>query len=215
MNKFHKVLATGYSLVLFVAFGCKDEPVTLFNGTDLSGWEIVLQDSTVSEADVWLDRDGVIHCTGVPNGYMRTSSDYENYTLNVEWRWVENAGNSGVFVHVQRPNQVWPRCIENQLMAGNAGDFVLIGSASITVDDQQYDNTRMFLGISKQNESSENPVGEWNTYRIVCEGDQLTNYVNGVLQNEGTQASFTSGGIALQSEGAPIEFRNITLERLD
>jgi hypothetical protein len=34
------------------------------------------------------------------------------------------------------------------------------------------------------------------------------------LQNAGTGASMSSGPIALQSEGAPIEFRNIVLEKL-
>ncbi|MHC4062585.1 MAG: family 16 glycoside hydrolase, partial [Planctomycetota bacterium] len=42
-----------------------------------------------------------------------------------------------------------------------------------------------------------------------------TLHVNGVLQNEGTKATDTSGKICLQSEGSPIEFRNIYIEHLD
>jgi len=214
-------MKTIYPMIIFiccliiVAATCKDEPISLFNGTDLTGWEFVLADSSVDASDVWSVKDGVIHCTGMPFGYMRTDSDYSNYALNVEWRWVEEAGNSGVFVHVQRPNKVWPLCIEHQLMSGNAGDFVLMGAVSITVDDEVYDNERGFMGIKKQKDSSENPIGEWNTYKIICKDDEVTNYVNGVLQNVGTASSLSSGGIALQSEGAPIEYRNITLEVLD
>ena len=60
--------------------------------------------------------------------------------------------------------------------------------------------------------SSEKPAGEWNEYDILCKGDTIVCHVNGILQNEGTAATITSGWICLQSEGSPIEFRNIYVE---
>ena len=45
-------------------------------------------------------------------------------------------------------------------------------------------------------------------------GDVVRPYVNGKLMNEATGCQITAGKICLQSEGAPIEFRNITIERL-
>jgi hypothetical protein len=60
--------------------------------------------------------------------------------------------------------------------------------------------------------SSENPPGEWNRYDIVCEGDSIQLTVNGVLQNKGAGANPPSGAICLQSEGSPIQFRNIYLK---
>jgi len=146
---------------------------------------------------------------------MRTESDYSNYILYLEWRWVENESNSGVLLHALEPDQVWPRCIECQLKSGNAGDFVLIGAANITVDGEKYTNTERFLVIPKKQESTEKPIGEWNSYKIICRDDEITCYVNGVLQNKGTQASLTKGKICIQSEGAPVEFRNIRLKLLD
>jgi hypothetical protein len=160
-------------------------------------------------------KDGVIHCTGVPKGYMRTEADYENYELNLEWRWVTEPSNSGVLLHIQDKDMVWPRCLEAQLKADNAGDFVLMGPSTLTVDGVQYDNTERFLGVPKKHPSNEKPVGQWNSYRIVCEGNNVVLYVNGVLQNEGTAGSYSKGKIGLQSEGAPIEFRNITLDLLN
>ena len=59
----------------------------------------------------------------------------------------------------------------------------------------------------------ERPAGEWNCAEIVCVGDHIAVCVNGVLQNECT-GSVRSGYIALQSEGGPVEFRNIWLTRL-
>ena len=64
-------------------------------------------------------------------------------------------------------------------------------------------------------QSSEKPPGQWNTYEISCKADTIRCYVNGVLQNEGTGATDTAGWICLQSEGGPIEFRNIYIEPLD
>jgi hypothetical protein len=206
--------------MLFISFGvlfynsCTKKTVQLFNGQDFTGWEFFLATDTVAAEEVWSVKDGVVHCKGAPNGYMRTTSTYQNYTLTLEWRWVERESNSGVLLHAQEPDKVWPLCIECQLMAGNAGDLVLIGPGSITVNDSLYNNPGQFLVIPKKQESNEKAVEQWNSYKIICKGDAITCYVNGVLQNEGTKASLRSGKIGLQSEGTPIEFRNIQLEML-
>ena len=62
--------------------------------------------------------------------------------------------------------------------------------------------------VKERNGNYENPTGEWNTAEVKCEGGKLTVYINGKLQNECTCDS-TEGYIALQSEGGPLEFRNI------
>ncbi|MFC1485509.1 DUF1080 domain-containing protein [Candidatus Latescibacterota bacterium] len=189
--------------------------ISLWNGEDFTGWEFVLADDSTDARDVWSIENGVIRCTGEPRGYMYTTSDYANYILTVEWRWPGDGGNSGVFVHAQAPYEVWPRTIECQLRSGRAGQFVLSGEGSITVAGKQYNNTEGFMGIAQMQESSEKEFGEWNTYRIICRNNSVSCYVNDVLQNEGTQASYSSGRICLQSEGSPVEFRNIRLESLD
>jgi hypothetical protein len=63
--------------------------------------------------------------------------------------------------------------------------------------------------------SNEKPLGEWNSYRIVLDGGKLEMWVNGELQNSATDVQLLPGRIALQSEGAHIEFRNIRLKPLD
>jgi hypothetical protein len=188
--------------------------VILWNGRDFSGWEFVFTDESVKPDTVWTVQGDIIRCNGVPNGYMRTISGYENYILHVDWRWVEEEGNSGVLLHAQPPDDVWPICIECQLRSGNAGDFVLMRSGMIIVDGEEYNSTDRFVIISKKQDGVEKPVGEWNNYQIICEGDEITCYVNGVLQNKGVRSSLTKGKICFQSEGAPIEFRDIRLELL-
>lgn len=198
-----------------VISGCSRQQA-LFNGRDLEGWRPYLVDNTVDAASVWSVSDGVLRCEGTPLGYLRTTQDFSNYKLHVEWRWPEVATNSGVLLHAQAPDQVWPLCIEAQLKSGNAGDLVTMGQSQITVEGEVYQTPpdKIAWVIARQHESSENAVGQWNSYDIICSEDTIRLYVNGVLQNTGTRSSLNHGSIGLQSEGSPIEFRNIYLEPL-
>ena len=155
-------------------------------------------------------KDGLLHCTGVPNGYIKTKSRYANYKLTVEWRWPAEPGNSGVLLHMREPDAIWPKCIEAQLMSENAGDFWMIGGTTI---NEQVDKSER--RVVKKEESSEKAPGEWNIYEIVCKDDMIHLTVNDVVQNIGTGASVKTGKICFQSEGKPIEFRAIYLEPLD
>ncbi|KPL15680.1 MAG: hypothetical protein AMS23_06090 [Bacteroides sp. SM1_62] len=197
----------------------KDNKVLLFNGKDLINWDkVVFEEADVDE--VFQVGDGIIQVSGVPNGYIITRDSYSNYKLHVEWRWATEPTNSGVLLHVQETNlEEWPLCIEAQLMNSNAGDIVMIGhGAGISVGDSTYiikPEESRFKIANKFEESSESPAGEWNTYEITCDGDNIELIVNGILQNKGTLATLRSGPIALQSEGSPIEFRNVYLIPLE
>jgi len=200
------------------SFGGKSpgQKVALWNGRDFTGWTRYVADPNADVDEVWQVRDGVLYCAGKPNGYIRTEDQYKDYHLHVEWRWPETATNSGVLLHATGKDEVWPACIECQLKAGSAGDLVLINGTGISVNGVNPQNpARRFVVIEKKSPSSELPAGQWNSYDIHCKGDSIRCLVNGVLQNEGTDASVTSGWICLQSEGSPIEFRNIYLEPLD
>jgi hypothetical protein len=69
--------------------------------------------------------------------------------------------------------------------------------------------------VKKLVASSEKPTGEWNTMKIICKANIIEVYVNGVLQNRGTNVSLSSGHICLQSEGKDVEFRNVYLTKLE
>jgi hypothetical protein len=214
-------LVTAVLVSLIVPAGCRNslesrapaKRIVLWNGRDFDGWKRVVADPAADVDDVWQIRDGVLYCTGKPNGYIRTEDAYQNYHLHVEWRWPAEPSNSGVLLHATGPDEVWPPCIECQLKAGSAGDLVLMNGAGITVDGVNRQNpARRFVVIEKKGTGSENPAGQWNSYDIFCRGDSVRCLVNEVPQNEGTGASVSSGWICLQSEGGPIEFRNIYLE---
>jgi len=186
----------------------KTETIRLFNGKDLNNWAFQLKDTSVDPAKVFYVQGGVIHITGNPFGYMRTKETYTDYVLNVEWRWPSEATNSGVFIHVQLPDTIWPKCIECQLKAGSAGDFVCMNGADM---NERKDKT--VRSVKKLAESSEKTAGEWNTMEVTCTANTIAVYINGVLQNKATDLNVRSGHICLQSEGKDIEFRNVYLIR--
>ena len=139
---------------------------------------------------------------------MRTEKDYRDYKLTVEWRYTKS-GNSGVLVHTQEPDKVWPKSIECQGQFGNQGDFITIDGTEFK-EQKAAGNRR----VVKRGESNEKPVGEWNTYEIVCAGNTIKVYVNGRLMNEATECSVSSGSICIQSEGGQHEVRKVFLEPL-
>ena len=182
--------------------------IALFNGKDLDNWTFCLSDET-DPTDVWEVRRSVIRCSGVPNGYMRTRKTYQDFKLIVEWRWPQEPGNSGVLLRIFGEDRVWPITLEAQLQHERAGDLIGIHTS---IEDAETEEKSSFL--SRQNEDSEKPAGEWNRYAITCRRENIEVYVNGKFQNKTSARMPYEGHIGLQSEGTPIEFRTVTLQPL-
>ncbi len=145
-----------------------DSWINLFDGKTLQGWVMFLPDPNSDPLKTWYVKDGILHCSGTPTGYIRTDKKYSNYRLQLEWRWSAQPGNSGVLLHVQDKDEVWPKSIEAQLLHENAGDFWVIGGTDF--DEHTNKNDRR---VPKRKESSEKKPGEWNQYDIWCEGKIL------------------------------------------
>lgn len=184
----------------------------LFNGKDLSNWNFVVDKNEVPGDKVFTVQDGLINITGKPIGYMYTKEKYSNYKLHVEWRWPDGkTSNSGIFLLIADTKNPFPNGIECQLHAGNAGDFVLLGGSDLVEFQNAPGQPRPAFPVVKNwNGSSEKPAGEWNEANIFVKDGVITVYINGVMQNIGTDPQ-KDGHIGLQSEGGPIQFRNVTL----
>ncbi len=209
-----KLFVFAVTAMLLLAACNETEKIELFNGENLENWTIFLPDSIEKES-VFRAEEGTLFVGGIPNGYIRTKEEYGSYELHLEWRWLEEPKNSGVLLHATGKDMLWPNSIEAQLMVGKAGDFVLIGKgAGITVQDTAYlveSEKKRFKLIPKFEESSEHAPGEWNSYGITVTEGEIELKVNGVIQNIGTAPTKNKGSICIQSEGGPMEFRNIYL----
>ena len=182
------------------------DAITLWNGRDLTGWTSFFTNEVRLET-VWSASNGVLSVTGKPMGLLRTEQSFSNYHLHVEWRWpvaISN-NNSGVFVHMNPPDAIWPVSIECQLKTGAAGELVGQGGVDFTAP---MINKKKRAKISTP---SEKPVGQWNAYDIYCRSNTIETYVNGVRQNHVEQVSVSSGNVGLQFEGFAVDFRNLWL----
>ncbi|MBM3978223.1 MAG: DUF1080 domain-containing protein, partial [Planctomycetes bacterium] len=193
--------------------GRRGAPLELFNGRNLDGWTHYLADSTVARDEVWSVKDGVLRCSGSPAGYLKTRAKYESFELVVEWRFdpARGAGNSGVLLRRVGDDKIWPKSIEAQLMSRNAGDIWNIDEFPLQVDERRTNGRR----TEKLKPSNERPLGEWNRYEITLDGGQLSLVVNGEFQNSARWCEQVPGEICLQSEGAVIEFRKVTLTPIE
>ena len=188
------------------------KPLELFNGTNFDGWTFCMKNDA-DPKQTWSVTQGVIRCTGTPVGYLRTTQAYSNYVVTVVWRFVKiapKADNSGVLVHIQSPDKVWPVCIQNQGKSGRQGDLFVMAGAECKEHRGLNPNTP----VAMRGPPHENPVGEWNTNITVCAGNSVKAVINGKQENEITGCTVSSGFIGIQSEGADIEIRKIFLEPL-
>ncbi len=219
MKTFVNFLAVAIlAAVFFIFAGCKTSSsgkaaaIELFNGKTFDGWSFCMKNGA-DPARTWSVSDGVIHCTGQPYGYARTTQTYHDYRLTVVWRFVKvapHADNTGIFAHTQLPDNVWPVCVECQGQFHHQGDFIL--HAGVGADG--HPAGKKGYTLHQIGPPNEYPAGEWGTNQIVCRGNAIDLYVNGKAMNHLTGCNFSSGYIAIQSEGGDIEVRRLTLEPL-
>ena len=203
-----------------------DRVTSLFNGKDLSGWEadVPAKDADKTIRDSFIVRNGMLVSLGDPKGHLLTQNAYRDYRLEVEYRFPGKPGNCGVLVHASRPRalyKMFPQSVEVQMNSGDAGDFWVI-QEDIKVAEMEKrrprkegekwggaeGDARRILNLT---DASEKPLGEWNTMAIEARGGTIKVWVNGDLVNEGFDASTDRGRIALQAEGAEVEFRKVQI----
>lgn len=189
----------------------------LFNGRDLSGWVDVN-----TSPETWSVEDGELVCTGLPVGVMRSDRQYENFILEIEWMHLEAGGNSGVFIWSEGtpyPGKNLPKGVEVQMLEN---EFYKIHNR-----DRGYVSGELFgsmeLGVvpdnprGKRSMSTEyrcKSAGEWNKYIVVAVDGVVKLSINGKFVNGLRETERRKGYLCLESEGAPIRFRNIRIMEL-
>ncbi len=187
--------------------------VALFTGTDLSGWKNVN-----CAPSTWQARDGMIVCSGIPTGLLRTEKQYENFVMEVEFRHLRAGGNAGIFVWsdpIPVKGQPFTRSVEVQVMDGLEGDWYTsdgdifpIWGAVMTPENGR--------GGSRAFPTEKRMVAApgWNHYRITCNNGEISLAVNGKVVTRGSGVSPRKGYICLESEGSEVHFRNLMIKEL-
>ena len=197
---------------------------SLFNGKDLKGWHVDVPalDKNPAAKGPFIVRDGFLVSLGKPGGHLITDAAFQNYRIEVQYRFAAKPGNCGVLVHASTPRalyKMFPKSIEVQMNSGHAGDFWCIVE-DITVPDMEKrrgpkeewgiteGKARRILNLT---DGSEKPVGQWNTMVVECLNNSVKVWVNGDLVNHGSDCTAKKGQIAVQAEGCEVEFRKIVL----
>jgi hypothetical protein len=203
------------------------QAISLFNGKDLTGWhpDVPDMDKDATLKSPFIVRNGLLVSLGKPGGHLITDKIFQNYRLEVEYRFSSKPGNCGILVHASEPRalyKMFPKSIEVQMESGNAGDFWCIVEDIRVPDMEARRGPKEKWGITEGTsrripnltDNSEKPVGEWNKMIIECLGNEIKVWVNGDLVNHGYDCTANKGQIAVQAEGSEVEFRKILLTGL-
>lgn len=187
-------------------------------------------------SNTWTWAAGVAHCTGEPVGVIRSRQFMTNLEMMVEWRHLRSGGNSGVFLwatersirELEAGKGRLPEGVEVQVLdhgyteqyerqsQRKADWFTTHGDVFPT------GQTRMkpFPPVSPDGSRSfprkqlSRGVGEWNHYYIRALNGEVRLWVNGEEVSGGTGCRPAFGYLCLESEGSPVEFRNLRVREL-
>ncbi|MES2707406.1 MAG: DUF1080 domain-containing protein [Verrucomicrobiota bacterium] len=208
-------LLTAGSRSALAAEGTDAGFVPLFNGKDLSGWVNVS-----GSPETWTVGDGMIHCSGQPVCALRTEKQYENFVFEAEWRHLKSGGNAGIFIWASAlpaPGQPFLRAIEVQVLDHGYGTsdwytthgdvFAIHGSTM-----KPFPPSKGMRSFPTENRSKGSP--EWNHYRVTCQDGTLRLAVNGKDVSGGSDCVWRKGYLGLESEGSPVDWRNVRIKEL-
>lgn len=202
------------------------------------GWRTLTIDDFVNvncDADTWSGKNGMIHCKGTPIGVARLHKLVKNFELVLEWRHLKSAGNSGVFVwvtpeslaklneHARLPSGIEVQVLDHGYLTNyeretgkkadwftTNGDVFSVGTSSMKpFPPNSPDGRRSFprKNLSKG-------VGEWNHYYVRGINGEVRLWVNGEEVSGGSDCHPAAGYLCLESEGSPIDFKNLRIREL-
>lgn len=230
-------LSTGFVLLLALCGRVVADEPTVFVGGEATGWRDLRFDEFVAangDPDTWAWIDGVITCTGKPVGVLKSKEEFTNLELSLEWRHLQEGGNSGVFLWA--PPKVFENLPKGRLPGGGIevqildhgytaqyekggrkadwfttnGDVFPVGSSKM----------KPFAPLSPNGSRSfpraEHSKGtpEWNHYYVRAINAEVRLWVNGHEVSGGRDCQPATGHLCLEAEGAPVEFRNLRIREL-
>lgn len=186
-------------------------------------------------ADTWSWKGGEAHCTGKPVGVIRSKKTYKNFELVAEWRHLKSGGNSGIFLWASdaslkglKPGGL-PHGIEVQVLdhgyaeqyekqQGKKPDWFTTNGDVFPVGEE----TKMtpFPPVAPDGRRSfprknlSHGINEWNHYYVRAVNGEARLWVNGEEVSGGTGCDPASGYLCLESEGSPVEFKNVRIREL-
>lgn len=187
---------------LFAAAAIAQKPVSLFNGKDLTGWNI-------HGTEKWYVEKGELVCESGPDkeyGYLSTDKEYKNFILTVQFK-LEANGNSGIFIR-----------------SGIEGTKISGWQVEVAPPDMHtggiYESYgRGWLIQPKPEDEKMLKASDWNTMKIKVDGDEVTSWLNGkeMVHLKDEKIGQGNGFIALQIHdggGIKVRWKDIKIQEL-
>ena len=191
--------------------------VSIFNGKNLDGWQGLVgnpitrakmsreelakkqEEANRAMVETWSVRDNSIVFNG-KGANLCTIKEYGDFEMIVDWR-ITKEGDSGIYLRGTPQVQIWDTTrVEVGAQVGSGGLY----------NNQKHE--------SKPLKVADNPINEWNTFRITMIGEKVTVYLNGELVVDNVTMEnywdrsipiFEKGPIELQAHGTDLAFRDI------
>lgn len=196
----------------------------LFDGKTLNGWK-----QLGGKAEYRVENGEIVGKTipKTPNSFLCTTKDYGDFVLELDFK-VDKGLNSGVQVRSRALDQAQEFVWDGKQVKVGAGR---VHGPQVEIDPStrawtggvQGEGGRSWIDDLKDNEPARNAFKQedWNTFRIVCKGQRIKTWLNGVPAADTTDDLTDKGFIALQVHGVgertePLEvrFKNIRLREL-
>ena len=178
------------------------QSIRLFEGEDIDQW-VIENDGQFATEDRILKLNG-------GTGWLRSKETFDDYTLVVEFRFLEEGANSGIFVRTgptsNEDEKGWPndgyqiQCMDTISGETPLGTMILYGAppAEHEIDLEALERAYM-------------PTGEWHRFEITCRGEKVTVKLNSETVTRCTGVKNLSGHVGIQGENGNLEFRKITV----
>jgi hypothetical protein len=226
------LLATTYAVAAERA-----APKACIDGTGL-GWTALSGDDfehVNCDKDTWTWTGGSVKCTGKPVGVIRSKKPFKNFELVAQWRHLQSGGNSGIFIWASeeafkdlKPNSLPKVGIEIQILDhgfaeqwekqhGAKSDWFTTNGDVFPVEKSQMTPFEPMAPNKQRSFPRKNRskgVGEWNHYYVRAINGEVRLWVNGEEVSGGTECKPSEGYLCLESEGAPVEFKELRIREL-
>jgi len=177
--------------------------VKLFNGQNLDGW-------VVENKGQFSVRDGLL-VLNKGTGWLRSKKEYGDFVLKMEFRFLEEKANSGIFVRTaatsKKDENGWPdngyqvQCMD--IVEGAVPLATMIPYGAPPFESES--NLEKLAEVYR-------PTGEWNSYEIKCVGEDLSVKLNGAQITKATSIKRLRGHVGIQGEHGHLEFRAVRIK---
>ena len=176
--------------------------IRLFEGEDIDQW-------VIENDGQFMVEDGLLKLNG-GTGWLRSKETFDDYTLVIEFRFLEEGANSGIFVRTgptsNDDEKGWPnngyqvQCLDSLTDDNPLATMIPYGAPPFEHESDLEALEQAYV-----------PAGEWHRYEITCRGEKITVKLNSETITRCTGIKNLSGHVGIQGEGGKLEFRKITV----